>query len=192
MTIINGKDHKEYFVQKTRVSTEFKSRIDLFKNFIENKKVLHVGFVDWPITDPNSSLHLNLKDYCTQLDGYDVNTEGAEFLKVPNGNIYHNWNDVPNDYDVILVPEVIEHVSDVKTFIDQVCSKNGIVIITAPCAFQLQHHFQNSDEFLEAVHPDHNCYYSPYTLRNVIEKYSNRTVSQMHWVNRQSIVAVCL
>lgn len=192
MTSINGKEHKEYFVQRSVVGTEFKSRMDLFKKFIENKKVLHVGFVDWPITNPNKSLHLNLKDYCTRLDGYDINVEGAEFLKVENGDIYHDWNLVPNDYDVILVPEVIEHVPDVRVFIQQIFSKSGIVIITAPCAFQLQHHFENSTEFLEAVHPDHNCYYSPYTLKNVIEKYSNRKVSTMHWVERQSIVAVCL
>lgn len=191
MTLINGKRHKDYFVQKTSVSTEFKSRVDLFVKFIQGKKVLHVGFVDWPITDPNSSLHLTLKDYCARLDGYDVNTQGAEFLRIPNGDIYHDWDRVPDDYDVILVPEVIEHVPDVRTFVQQICSKQGMVIITAPCAFQLQHHFENGAEFLEAVHPDHNCYYSPYTLRNVIEKYSDRKVSSMYWVNRQSIVGIC-
>ena len=35
------------------------------------------------------------------------------------------------------------------------------------------------DEFVEIVHPDHNCWYSPYTLKNQIEKYSNLKVTKV-------------
>jgi hypothetical protein len=45
--------------------------------------------------------------------------------------------------------------------------------------------------YIETVHPDHNCWYTPYTLKNVINKYSKtRQVTSMHWVFG-SIVAVC-
>jgi len=191
--LVNDGYHKSYYVQKVSVDKTFLNlkRIDFFKKFIQNKKVLHVGFVDWPVTNLKNNLHLRISPECQRLDGIDPNYTKDLNLDVPNGKIYLSWDDVPNDYDVILVPEVIEHVGNVEDFLKLVSSKNGKLIITAPDAFLLQHHFQSSNEFLEAVHPDHNCWFTPYTLKNVIDKYSEKKVKSLHWIQNQSIAAVC-
>ena len=192
--LINGKYHKAFFVQRETVDKTFikTARVNFFRPHVTGKKVLHIGFVDWPITDPDNNLHLSLSPLCERLDGFDVNFEHAEELRVPNGELYNEWDLLPNDYDVIIIPEVIEHVGNVEDFLRKISLKTGVLIITAPDAYLLQHEWEETDsEFLEAVHPDHNCYYTPYTLKSTIEKYTDRKVTSLHWVNKRSVAAIC-
>ncbi len=185
-----------YFTQTVTVdsSSQELSRLDFLKSLVTGLKVLHVGFVDYPITKPKKNLHLKIADSCKRIDGIDPNAteEIKSLLAVPNGKIYDSWSDVPNDYDVIIVPEVIEHVDNVALFLNQLDQISGKLIITAPCAYKLSGNFREENgSYIETVHPDHNCWYTPYTLKNVINKYSKtRQVTSMHWVIG-SIVAVC-
>ena len=185
-----------YFTQTVVVDTTFQetTRLDFLKSLVKNLTVLHVGFVDYPITKPKKNLHLRIAAECSRIDGIDPNAseEIKLILSVPNGNIYDSWNDVPNDYDVIIVPEVIEHVDNIALFLQQLDKVKGKLIITAPCAYKLSKNFREENGlYIETVHPDHNCWYTPYTLKNVINKYSlTRQVTSMHWVVG-SIVAIC-
>jgi len=185
-----------YFTQTMVVDSSLQdvSRLDFLTPLVADLKVLHVGFVDYPITKSKKNLHLRIAPACKRIDGIDPNAtdEIKSVLSVPNGNIYDSWNDVPNDYDVIIVPEVIEHVDNVALFLQQLDQVKGKLIITAPCAYKLSGNFREETElYIETVHPDHNCWYTPYTLKNVINKYSKtRQVTSMHWAVG-SIVAVC-
>lgn len=189
-------------LQRLTVDQTYKDqdRLVFFRPYVENKKVLHVGFVDWPITRTHKNLHLNIAPWCRRLDGIDIHAEKAQHLQVPNGDLYSHWSSVPNDYDTILVPEVIEHVDNIQQFFQTLNQYHGTLIITAPDAFLLYHSnfnvvkhklTQDPSEFVEIVHPDHNCWYSPYTLKNTIDKFSNKKVQSLHWVMNQSIAAVC-
>lgn len=191
--IVNGKKHKEFFVQIIEVDKTYKdkSRLDFFLPLVKGKKILHVGFVDWPITKPENSFHIWLSQHSKQVDGMDVNKEGADQLSIPNGKNYFDWSEIVDQYDLIMVSEVIEHVDNVKNFLETLDRYSGKLIITAPDAYLLQHHFEENDKFVEVVHPDHNCYYSPYTLKNTIEKYSKRKVTSLHWIQNHSIAAIC-
>jgi len=185
-----------YFTQTVNVDTSYQeiSRLDFLKSLVKDLKVLHVGFVDYPITKPKKNLHLRIASECSRIDGIDPNAseEVKQILAVPNGDIYDAWVDVPNDYDIIIVPEVIEHVDNVALFLQQLDKVRGKLIITAPCAYKLSNNFKEEQGvYIETVHPDHNCWYTPYTLKNVINKYSKtRQVTSMHWVVG-SIVAIC-
>jgi len=191
---VNGKGFKKYYVQETVVNDSLKNsnRLEFLVPLIKNKKVLHVGFVDWPITDVNASLHIELSKHAEIIDGIDANMEHAEKLRVSNGEIYYDWNKIPNNYDIILIPEVLEHVGNVQEFLKLVDSKKGTLIFTTPDAFLLQVRTEYvNGTFLEVVHPDHNCYYTPFTLKNTIEKYTSRKVESLHWIHSQSVAAIC-
>ena len=182
--------------QYVKIDSEYndKDRIDFFRKFVEGKKVLHVGFVDYPKPRPWKSLHLQLSPFCEVLDGVDPNVDIAEELVVKNGKFFKDWTDIKNEYDVILVPEVIEHVDNVREFLQTFDNYSGILIITAPDAYLLHHHFKMMDSniFQEFVHADHKCWYSPYTLTNTINTCSKtRKVQSLHWLSKQSICAVC-
>jgi hypothetical protein len=43
---------------------------------------------------------------------------------------------------------------------------------------------------VEVVHPDHNCWYTPYTLANVLRKYTPWSLQGMWFFNRISLLAV--
>ncbi len=188
--------HAPYFVQKVFVGEELKgrSRLDVFKPLCEGKKVLHVGCVDWPITDLRNSLHLQL-DGCCELDGFDINHEAFSQMQPHlKGRLFSRWEDVTDkDYDLVLVPEVLEHVPDVLGFLQHLDAVGAEdYVITVPDAFScFRQHFDYSSgaqTFVEVVHPDHNCWYTPYTLTNVLKKYTPWTIEGMWFFNRMSLL----
>lgn len=180
-------------IDESTIST---SRKHFLMNYIKNKKVLHVGFVDYPITDVKKNLHLALSSECQRLDGIDTNitTEIEELLSVPNGNIIKKWEDVKDEYDVIIVPEVLEHVGNAENFLTLLDQFNSTLIITVPDIYQLKDDVfkLEDDRFIESVHPDHNCWYSPYTFKNLLEKYIKRKSNQELFFIEGSIAAICI
>jgi len=176
-----------YFLQKVTVEKTKLSRKNFISNYVRDKVVLHVGFVDWPITkEKKENLHLSIAPICKRLDGIDTNIteEIKQLLTISNGNIYNSWDQVENIYDIIIVPEVIEHVGNLENFLNIFNNFSAQIIITVPDAYSLKNNFQEtSDGYFEHVHPDHNYWFSPYTLKNVIDKYMNRKkIVKMFWI----------
>lgn len=190
--------HNAYFVQRIAVGQELEglSRLDVFASLCAGKRVLHVGCADWPITDPRTSLHVALDQHCAALDGFDVHAEALDQLRPHvRGELFTDLAQVTGAYDVVLVPEVMEHVPDVPAFLAQLeAIEAGCYLISVPDAYQCrQRHFdyvEETETFVEVVHPDHNVWYTPYTLSNTIRKYSGFKVERMWFFNRISILAL--
>jgi len=190
--------HDKYFVQKVQASNELAGidRLDVFRRLCENKRVLHLGCVDYPIFDPQNNLHIQLETYCAVLDGFDVNAD--EFKKMRpylKGRLFSKWEELCDEYDVVLVPEVMEHVPNVQEFLGHLSRiRTSRVVITVPDAFQcFRRHFDYNREtstFVEVVHPDHNCWYTPYTLTNTIKKYTDWAIDGVWFVNGISVMAI--
>ena len=190
--------HDPYFVQKVVVGRELagRSRLDVFRQICQGRRVLHVGCVDWPITDPANSLHVHLDKHCHQLDGLDIHPEAFPAIQpYVSGRLYNDWQQVDAAYDLILAPEVLEHVADIGAFLaslDKVDAPD--VVITVPDAFScMKRHFDylpESETFVEVVHPDHNCWYTPYTFSNVIRKYTNWSIQGLWFFNNISLLAI--
>jgi 2-polyprenyl-3-methyl-5-hydroxy-6-metoxy-1,4-benzoquinol methylase len=75
-------------------------------------------------------------------------------------------------YDFLLIPETIEHVDNPCQFLQSIIpltTEKTEIMVTAPNAFSptWQNKFEGK-EFRELVHPDHKCWFSPYTLTNTI------------------------
>lgn len=174
----------DYWVQKVETSS-IQNRITYFESLCLGKKVLHFGCTDWPIFDPNDNLHIKLSKSAKLLHGFDIDKEGIVNLKkYVDQDYFSDFSQIPKiKYDVCLVPETIEHVDNVKFFLEGLSTINAsIFIITAPNCFSKEHLARNSygnNHFIEVVHPDHNCWYSPYTLKNQIEKYSTLKVENV-------------
>jgi mannosyltransferase OCH1-like enzyme len=190
--------HDDYFVQRVQVGHELmgRSRLDVFAQLCAGRRVLHMGCADWPITDPKTSLHLALEPHCARLDGFDIHAEAlAGLAPHTKGALYSRLEDVTGEYDVILVPEVVEHVPDVGGFLAQLHALNApTIVITVPDAYQChKRHFDylpDVETFVEVVHPDHNCWYTPFTLSNVIAKYTSWHVDGMWFFNNISLLTV--
>jgi hypothetical protein len=190
--------HAPYFVQQVQVGSELanRPRIEVFRQLCAGRRVLHVGCVDWPITDIGNSLHVALDAICAQLDGFDVHAEAFTSLRPHvRGHLFSDWKDVTGVYDIVLVPEVLEHVGDVAAFLGQLdCLHAPHVILTVPDAYSCaRRHFdynQEQEVFIEVVHPDHNCWYTPYTLVSVLSKYTDWKLDGMWFFNGISLLAI--
>ena len=188
--------HSPYFVQRINVSSEIigLDRLQVFSNLCKNQRVLHIGCADWPITEPKHSLHLELQPHCSKLDGLDIHEEALSLLSEhANGKLYCRYEDINDEYDLILAPEVMEHVPDVRGFLTQLDNLNApSIVITVPDAYQcFKNHFEYSEStscFTEIIHPDHNCWYTPYTLSNVIKKYTNWQIEGIWFFNSISLM----
>jgi len=188
--------NKSFFKQVVSIepTTKNSDRIEFIKKLTNSKRVLHVGFADYPITNLENNLHIQLSTNCLRLDGIDTNLtdEIVDLLTVSNGQIYRDWTELEDNYDVIIVPEVIEHVDNVKDFLSILSKFSSQLIFTAPCAYyHADKSFRNYENmFVEMVHPDHNCWYTPYTLKNVVEKYTNKKVDSVHML-KGSVAVIC-
>ena len=190
--------HAAFFVQKQSVQRNLigRSRIEVFANLCQGKRVLHVGCADWPITHPETSLHLSLQKYCAQLDGFDIHEEAlAQLRPFAQGALFSRLEDITAYYDLVLVPEVMGHVPNVQEFLAQLNKINTQkYVITVPDAYScFSEHFDfvaDTETFVEVVHPDHNCWYTPYTLNNVIRKYTTWHLEGMWFFNRISLLAI--
>jgi hypothetical protein len=190
--------HDPYFVQKVKVGRELagRSRADVFRQICQGRRVLHVGCADWPITDVQRSLHVQLDPVCAQLDGFDVHPEAFEQLRPHvRGQFFSDWSEVKGEYDIVLAPEVMEHVPDVQGFLKTLDAiQAGHVILTVPDAFQcMRRHFDyvaDTETFVEVVHPDHNCWYTPYTLTSVLKKYTDWQIDGLWFFNQISLLVI--
>ena len=188
--------HAPYFVQRLNVSSEIigLDRLQFFSSLCKNQRVLHIGCADWPITEPKNSLHLALQPYCLSLDGLDIHEEALTLLSEHvSGKLFSRYEDINDEYDLILAPEVMEHVPDVRGFLTQLDNLNApSIVLTVSDAYQcFNNHFEYSEStscFTEIIHPDHNCWYTPYTLSNVIKKYTKWEIEGMWFFNRNSLL----
>jgi len=190
--------HAPYFLQRVPVSAELAGlgRVEVLGGLCAGQRVLHVGCADWPITDVATSLHLALEPHCAHLDGLDPHAEALEALRPHvSGELFTDFAQVSGAYDVVLVPEVLEHVPDVAGFLAQVEAVDAkLFLISVPDAYQCAaRHFDYAaadETFLEAVHPDHNHWYSPYTFANTLAKYSGLELQRLWFFNRISLLAL--
>jgi len=184
-------------------------RLALFHDLLVGKKVLHVGCTDFPIFNPSTNLHLILAKFLPDIEGYDIDVEGLKCLKSHfNGEYYSRIADIRKHYDVVLIPETIEHVGNVENFLHELDNiSTSYFIVTAPNAychinalvtnssqFNIMHCFLNKTKtlFTEEVHPDHNYYFSPYTLKNCICKYTKWAIEEIFLVEKETmVVLVC-
>lgn len=191
------KQNDPFYAQKMTVRTDISSysRHDFFANLCENKRVLHVGCTDYPFTGINGHLHLHIDKYAKTLDGFDIDEPGLRKLQQHvKGKMISKWENVVDEYDLVLAPEVIEHVDNVGEFIQNINKVNcKHLVVTAPDAYSCyrNNHFEyseNNKTFVEIVHKDHNCWYSPFTIKNVIEKHSDYKVNSSWFFYGRSIL----
>jgi len=187
--------HDPFFVQTVKIK-KIANRLEFFHLYCAGKSVLHFGCTDYPIFNPSRNLHIQLNTYIDDLHGFDIDEKGIEVLKQYVDKPYYiNIDQVTSKYfDVCLIPETIEHVDNVKEFLSEVSQLNcNTFIITGPNCFAPEHverNTWNGDNFKEIVHPDHNCWFSAYTLNNVINKYTQLEVDATYLLEQDTMVAV--
>lgn len=171
-------------------------RLELLDSLCRGQKVLHVGCTDHPVFNPATNLHLRLARVCRELDGLDVDLAGIEVLRRHvAGRYFNDVEEVSEPYDLLLVPETIEHVDNIRQFLESLTKiRFKRCLITAPNAFLPDdngNEWSGPGAYVEYVHPDHNCWFSPYTLRRCITKFTGWKIEETYLLEHQTQVG-CL
>ncbi|HHI02309.1 MAG TPA: glycosyltransferase [candidate division Zixibacteria bacterium] len=153
-------------------------------DFCRGKKVLHIGCVDSGMMQKriaeNNYLHHQLAGAAERLIGIDIDSRGIKLLKEEGYDV--ETVDIETDkeklavltknVDIIVIPEVIEHLSNPGQFLDNLYSArfDSDILISTPNSFSYRV-AQYLSQGVELVHPDHNCYFSLVTLKTLLNKH---------------------
>lgn len=163
--------HAPHLIQRVAVSSEIAQlpRADVFRHMCTGKRVLHVGDGDPAALAPA----------CATLD-----ICAADAAPAPG-----------TGYDLVLVPAAMDCVPNVQEFLTRLEAIDApCFLIAVPDAWQCRaqnfDYRADSQTFVEAVHPDRNAWYTPYTFANTIRKYSALTVERMWFFDGDSLLAL--
>lgn len=149
------------------------------------KKVLHIGCVDAGLMEErykqNALLHQKLDKVATLLYGVDIDRDGISFLQDKGfENLF--FVDISDEsqcgvlyeveFDVIILSEVIEHLSNPGLMLESVkklMNEKTALLVSVPNAFSTTN-ILNMLKGIEYVHPDHNYYFSYVCLNNILRK----------------------
>lgn len=149
------------------------------------KTVLHLGFVDEGMLQERWQervwLHAELARVAARLVGVDISAEGVERAVAAGyrdcyvGDVEKlSQADFPRlQYDLILAADIIEHLANPGCFLrelQRLMTPRMRLVITTPNALSIKTVFFPPAR-VEAVHSDHNFYFSPTTLATLLRKY---------------------
>jgi len=148
-----------------------------------SKKILHIGCADFPYTlmQGDNLLHKKLSEVTdiNNLWGLDISEKGCKLLRemgfnnIFTGNIEKFSSEFKSQsFDIILAGEVIEHVANPGSFLASLASimttKTELLLTTVNVSSLKTFIFAMLRK--EKVHPDHNFYFSYWTLKHLLEK----------------------
>ena len=160
------------------------NRVDFIVDLCIDKRILHIGFSDFPFTEEKinnqSLLHIQLKQISKSLLGLDNDKNAIEKYTALTNDSNVVYGDITIEYpqqaiafkpDIILLSEVLEHLSEPYKAIDILYDSfvdETKILVTVPNYMALDS-IVSSFSKTEAIHPHHHWYFSPYTLRKLFD-----------------------
>jgi predicted TPR repeat methyltransferase len=154
-------------------------------------RVVHLGCADERLTSARAGtgnlLHEELARVASSLIGVDLSEDALSELErlVPGRYLVGDVErlselDLPSECDVVLAPELIEHLGRPADFLvgmrSYLARSGARGVITTPNAYSWTHFVRFAGGRREWVHPDHRALYSPATLRKTLEAAGLRVV----------------
>lgn len=184
---------ENFYNQKMHLTNIREPRFEFFAQMCRGRKVMHVGCADAMAFKEDSNLHIHLSrlDKNTVVEGLDINVEAIKVIEaVCPGTYFTAYDQINGNYDIVLVPEVMEHIYDVNSFLKEIFSiASKEYIITVPSVYAAQI-FCDDAYSLEMVHPDHKYWFSPYTLYNVVKPFTDNCLMKMYYLENKSQIGI--
>ena len=148
-------------------------RNDLLTRMVKNKCILHLGCADhidliFKKKAQGIYLHDLLAKSAKRCFGADTNTKALHKMKLLGIKDLYQPNRIPDDiyFDITLVPDVIEHIPNVHTFLQNLKKiRTKRFVITTPNAYRLRNRILLRNDL---INTDHRYWFSPYTLSKTV------------------------
>jgi 2-polyprenyl-3-methyl-5-hydroxy-6-metoxy-1,4-benzoquinol methylase len=149
-----------------------RGRNELLSEIVRGKKILHLGCADHiELIEKKRKMGIYLHDILEKsantIIGADVNKKAIEEMTKHGIKNLYMADQIPKDevFDLVLVPDVIEHVGNVEDFLKSLEKYNCPIVITTPNAFSISNRLQFNYEF---TNTDHRYNFTPYTLSKTV------------------------
>lgn len=192
------KKERDFFTQYIYVCDDTMHSWEYCKELSLGKKVLHIGCSDYPIFNVKSNMHLYLVPFAKEIHGVDPNGL-EEMKKTHNGFYYNSIEDViktKQEFDTILVPNILEHVKNPGQMIEQLFKINFLTMFVLVPNYKVyvQSTYEKNGIFTEKIHPDHFFWFSPYTLYNLFKSQIKKIdyKSKMSFFDNQNMISITI
>jgi hypothetical protein len=161
-------------------------RQDFVVAYVVGKSVLHLGCVDAGFSQQKSDaglfLHARMQRVAKSVWGVDVDTAGLDWMRSQGWqNLYHldieelgtEPRILSEPFDILVLTEVIEHLNNPGRFLEAIrplFRPQTELLITTPNSTSLSNILANLNH-TEAVHPEHNYWFSYHALGSMLNKY---------------------
>lgn len=169
-------------------------REDLILEHVLHKKVLDCGGADHYAFEQKLNakewLHDKIVDQAKECIGVDILKHRVE--QINKLGKYHfieaNVENLPfkEEFEVVVAGEIVEHLHNCGHFLEsawRALNKDGKLIITTPNSFSFSGMIYAIFFRSENCHPEHVCFYSPQTLRYLLERHGF-SVTSLHCISR--------
>lgn len=119
-------------------------------------------------------MHGLIAEQCSDLVGIDLDETAVEMLRAKGHDIRVGDArdfDLGRKFEVVFAGEVIEHIDDVRGFLQSVrrhLLPGGRLVLTTPNAFYFANFIYRLGGHAR-VHPEHTCWYCEDTIRRVLD-----------------------
>jgi 2-polyprenyl-3-methyl-5-hydroxy-6-metoxy-1,4-benzoquinol methylase len=157
---------------------KFVDRVHYLKCLCRDRRVLHLGATDAPVTKESimkgKLLHQEIEDVAKIIVGMDLDQEMIEWLakhhkicNIKHGNI-EELADYPNEsFDIVLAGEIFEHLSNPGKALEclrGIMNPGTQLIITVPNTYSFKG-FCRATLKHELIHPDHTLHHKSITRK---------------------------
>jgi hypothetical protein len=180
---LSGESFSDDLAYRPQIINHRQPRGDLLSHWVAGRRVLHVGFADHVPLISNrvadgSWLHAHLSCSASMCQGIDIHPDAvnkARSLGFENVHVLDIFAlDAPATLvawgvDLVVVPDVIEHVPDPAAFLRRLaeCLPAAEFVVTVPNALSLRNAVRAAAG-LERINTDHRVWFSPFTLLKVL------------------------
>lgn len=172
MEYLCGKRFSNGFFFKMMQQCQIHERLSILKKISRGKVILHFGCCDHveiihEKIIKGRYLHKVLEEVSQKITGVDISKEGIMAMRSFGFENVYLPSEVPkNKYDILVLPDVIEHISDVQMFLTGLRQYDfQQIVVTTPNAYRLANRMQYRRE---CVNTDHRYWFSPFTLAKVL------------------------
>lgn len=155
------------------------SRVNPLIQFVKGKKVLDIGCVGMGVEDTYGGknwIHGKMAKVAKKVIGIDIQKKEIEKLRSKGFDIrLHNVEEpfyLNERFDIVMAEEVIEHLSNLKTFFANVrrhLKANGLLIITTPNPQAFEFFLQKLLFGKTLINPYHTHWQNEITLKYLLE-----------------------
>ncbi|MBN1144185.1 MAG: class I SAM-dependent methyltransferase [Bacteroidales bacterium] len=172
-------------IKKAQITDKYSA----IRNMCRNCEVLDVGCVGQDANFQTGKwLHNEIKAVAKKVTGVDIDSEKMERLKKEGYHLLHvsELDENPEFFDIIVMADVIEHVSDPVGFLksySRFLKPTGKMIISTPNANRAVNFFSILLYNNYSVNDEHTCWFCPLTLAEVIQRAELKP-EEFYWLKK--------